>query len=178
MKPRYHSKVIGGLPASGTATAAVQKPLRAAPPSSQPVPWILWRLASIHWVPTNSRMGSHSSPARVLLNRYRLNAGPSISTLGGLPVLEQRDHDDDREDPEHDRGGRREVLARGGEGQPEDVVREHDVEHGRSGDDRQRHDETAKRGHRLPGPFSSLVPPEPARPARDACSLVRCHLAV
>ena len=39
MKPRYHSKVIGGrAPRSGTLTAFCQKPSRAAPPSVQPVP--------------------------------------------------------------------------------------------------------------------------------------------
>ena len=31
--------------------------------------------------PTNSRIGSHSRPARVLLKRYRVNAGPSTSTV-------------------------------------------------------------------------------------------------
>src|SRR6476661_3827626 len=71
-KSRYHSKVILGDPVSGMAAALVQYLRSEDPPLTQP--------ASSHVKPTNRRIGSHTRPARELLNRNRANAGPSIST--------------------------------------------------------------------------------------------------
>src|SRR6476659_4517566 len=85
-KSRYHSKVIGGRPWSGSATAAVQKPFSAAPPSSQPGPHTpltgasLCQPASSQENPTKRRIGSQSQPAWVFEKRNRVNAGPSTWT--------------------------------------------------------------------------------------------------
>ena len=68
-KLRYHSNVIAAWPVVGTATALFQKPSRDAPPSVQPVPVSFSQPAVTHSKPRNSRIGSQTRPARVLLNR-------------------------------------------------------------------------------------------------------------
>src|SRR3989304_3619283 len=80
MKSRYHSKEMGGRPCSGIAAALSQYPRRAAPPWVHSGLLNLSRPASSHENPTKSRMGSHGRPARELLKRKRVTAGPSIST--------------------------------------------------------------------------------------------------
>src|SRR4051794_285772 len=55
---RYHSYVIWACPPDGTATADVQKPWSAFPPSSHPAPLNLCQPASSQLNPTNRRIGS------------------------------------------------------------------------------------------------------------------------
>ena len=100
-----------GLAGVGIATALWRVPPRAPRRRANRRRWPSPNRPRPDAKPTNSRIGSHIRPARVLLNRYREKSGPSTSIVcpGRLAILEQHDEHHNREDPEDDR---RDLVAR------------------------------------------------------------------
>ena len=107
--------------------------------------------ASSQGNPTKSRIGSQKSPARGLLNRNLVKAGPFDLDVLGVRFVPKAEQDDQQQDERHPEGDRHDLTDRPFEHDPR--VDEQEQEHCRKHADR--HGQGAKLRHEKP-PRSQL----------------------